>query len=182
MANQHKNLNHKLKLYNVEAAVLHSACSNPILRIPNRRDQDYFDEYDNPSFEQIPLNQKVLAYMYRCLYFLSGPKFLVPFIGKCSKFYRRILLIKNLSKNPFESLCKGVVHYIVTLSRVEVLKSKSRSYITQTPEIQGPNIRLSCDTFFEHYQGRSWWHLFLHWKSKFVTIFQACQCSGIDHK
>ena len=60
--------------------------SNPILRTPNRRDPDYFDAYENPSLDQIPFYQSLLTRLYQCFYFLSGPKFLVPFIGKCSKF------------------------------------------------------------------------------------------------
>ena len=64
-------------LYNV-------SCSNPIFRIPNRRDRNYFDEYENPSYEQTPFYQTQLIRLHQCLYVLSGPNFLVPFIGKCS--------------------------------------------------------------------------------------------------
>ena len=61
-------------------------CSKLYERIPNRRDSDYFDSYQNPDWEPTPFYQKL---MYRCLYFLSGPKFLVPFIGSRSETSRQ---------------------------------------------------------------------------------------------
>ena len=67
-----------------------SACSNPIVRIPNRFDRDYFDEYEYHSLDEPPFYRKILTGFNRCLYFFSGPNFLVPFIGKCSNITRCI--------------------------------------------------------------------------------------------
>ena len=50
-------------------------------RIPNRRDQDYFNLYDNPQFQQIVWYQQVFNFISRCLYFMTGPKFVVPILG-----------------------------------------------------------------------------------------------------
>ena len=77
----------------------HEACSNPNIRTPNRHDMDYFDEYENPSLEEIPFYQQLLTRLYRCLYFLSGPKFLVPFTGKCSNINHDFLLGYYYNKN-----------------------------------------------------------------------------------
>ena len=80
--------------------------SNPILRTPNRRDPDYFDAYENPSLDQIPFYQSLLTRLYQCFYFLSGPKFLVPFIGKCSKFEIDIAIIDILRYIEFYTTYK----------------------------------------------------------------------------
>ena len=50
-------------------------------RIPNRQDQDYFDVYKNAEFKQISCYQRLLNFISRCLYFLTGPKFLLPILG-----------------------------------------------------------------------------------------------------
>ena len=54
--------------------------------ILNHRDPDYFDLYDNPDWKPTTLYQEVITRISRCLYFLSGPKVMVPLIGECSKF------------------------------------------------------------------------------------------------
>ena len=76
--------NYELVMKNFKNFQKFLACSNPILRIPNRRDRDYFDEYVNHSLDETPFYRKLLTGFHRWLYFLSGPNFLVPFIGKCS--------------------------------------------------------------------------------------------------
>ena len=57
----------------------------PIERIPNRRDQDYFYEYKNVELEQISWYQQLLNFISRCLYFMTGPKFIVPILGIVKK-------------------------------------------------------------------------------------------------
>ena len=50
-------------------------------RIPNRRDQDYFYLYENPQFQQIAWYQELFNFIFRCLYSMTGPKFVVPILG-----------------------------------------------------------------------------------------------------
>ena len=50
-------------------------------RIPNRRDQDYFYSYKNAEFTKIPWYKKLFHFIFRCLYFMTGPKFVVPILG-----------------------------------------------------------------------------------------------------
>ena len=57
---------------------------NPRQRIPNHRDSDYFDLYENPYLEPRSSHQKLLTGLYQCIYATSGPKILVPSIWKCS--------------------------------------------------------------------------------------------------
>ena len=67
------------------------ACLNQILRIPNGFDLDYFDPYESSYSEEI--QSKLLVRLYRLIYFLSGPKFLVPFLGKCSNINLNLISI-----------------------------------------------------------------------------------------
>ena len=69
--------------------------TKPYKRIQNRRDSDYFDLYENPHWEPTPFHQKLFTGLYRCLYFSSGPKFLLPFIGTRSK-------LKSRGPRPFK--------------------------------------------------------------------------------
>ena len=76
-------------------------CSKLYKRVPNRRDSDYFDSYENPHWKQTPFFLKVSTRSYQFLYFLSGPKFLVPFIGTRSKTsrptsYQRYIFFQNI--------------------------------------------------------------------------------------
>ena len=50
-------------------------------RIPNRRDQDYFYSYKNDEFKQILWYRQLFNFISRCLYFMTGPKFVVPILG-----------------------------------------------------------------------------------------------------
>ena len=50
-------------------------------RIPNRREQDYFYPYKNAEFQQIPWYQQLFNFISRSLYFMTGPKFVVPILG-----------------------------------------------------------------------------------------------------
>ena len=50
-------------------------------RIPNRREQDYFYSYKNAEFAKIPWYQQLFNFISRCLYFMTGPKFVVPILG-----------------------------------------------------------------------------------------------------
>ena len=53
-----------------------------IERTPSRRDhQYYFDLYDNPQWKEIPWYSKFFNSIYRCLYFMTGPSFIVPILG-----------------------------------------------------------------------------------------------------
>ena len=53
-------------------------------RIPNRQDPDYFDLYGNPSWEPPLWYHRPINLFRRCLYFMSGPKFVVPITGNGS--------------------------------------------------------------------------------------------------
>ena len=50
-------------------------------RIPNRREQDYFYSYKNSDFIETPWYQQLFNFISRCLYFMTGPKFVVPILG-----------------------------------------------------------------------------------------------------
>ena len=50
-------------------------------RIPNRRDQDYFDLYEIAQLKQTLWYQQLFNFISRCLYFMTGPKFVVPILG-----------------------------------------------------------------------------------------------------
>ena len=50
-------------------------------RIPNRKDSDYYDSYENLSWEPTPWYKKILNFMNQFLYFISGPKFVVLISG-----------------------------------------------------------------------------------------------------
>ena len=58
---------------------------NPIERIPNRRDEDYFYVYKNTELKQISWCQQLLNFISRCLYIMTGPKFIVPILGIVQK-------------------------------------------------------------------------------------------------
>ena len=84
---------YKLVMKNFQQFQKFSACSNRISRTPNRLDRDYFDEYEYHSLDETPFYRKLLTGFNRCLYFLSGPNFLVPFIGKCSNTWYSIPVV-----------------------------------------------------------------------------------------
>ena len=50
-------------------------------RIPNRRDEEYFYSYKNADFTPIPWYKQLFNFISRCLYFMTGPKFVVPILG-----------------------------------------------------------------------------------------------------
>ena len=50
-------------------------------RIPNRREQDYFYPYNNAEFAETPWYQQLFNFISQCLYFMTGPKFVVPILG-----------------------------------------------------------------------------------------------------
>ena len=50
-------------------------------RIPNRRDEEYFYSYKNAEFAETPWYQQLFNFISRCLYFMTGPKFVVPILG-----------------------------------------------------------------------------------------------------
>ena len=50
-------------------------------RIPNRREQDYFYSYKNAEFAKIPWYQQLFNFLSQRLYFMTGPKFVVPILG-----------------------------------------------------------------------------------------------------
>ena len=46
-------------------------------RIPHRKDSDYFYSYENLYWRPTPR----FYFVYRFLYFITGPKFVVPILG-----------------------------------------------------------------------------------------------------
>ena len=50
-------------------------------RIPNRKDSDYFDSYENLYWRPTPWYNQIFNWIYRFLYFITGPKFVVPILG-----------------------------------------------------------------------------------------------------
>ena len=50
-------------------------------RIPNPKDPDYFYPYENPEWKPASLDNQIFNFIYRCLYFMTGPKFVVPTLG-----------------------------------------------------------------------------------------------------
>ena len=50
-------------------------------RIPNRKDSDYFDSYENLYWRPTPWYKRIFNFIYRFLYFITGPKFVVPILG-----------------------------------------------------------------------------------------------------
>ena len=50
-------------------------------RIPNRRDEDYFYLYEHAEFKPISWYRRLFSFISRCLYFITGPKFVVPILG-----------------------------------------------------------------------------------------------------
>ena len=50
-------------------------------RIPNQRDEEYFYTYKNAEFIETPWYQQLFNFISRCLYFITGPKFVVPILG-----------------------------------------------------------------------------------------------------
>ena len=52
-----------------------------IERIINRRGQNYFYPYKNADFKQISWYQQLFNFVSRFLYFITGPKFVVPILG-----------------------------------------------------------------------------------------------------
>lgn len=49
--------------------------------IPNPRDPDYFYLYQNPTFKESRWYSQLFNHIHRCLYFMTGPKFVVPILG-----------------------------------------------------------------------------------------------------
>ena len=64
------------KIYNIPYLIW-----TQVKRIPNRREEDYFDLYENEQFQPIPWYQKIFNFISQCLYFMTGPKFVVPLLG-----------------------------------------------------------------------------------------------------
>ena len=50
-------------------------------RIPNRKDSDYFDLYENFIWKATPWYKRFFNFIYRFIYFIIGPKFIVPILG-----------------------------------------------------------------------------------------------------
>ena len=50
-------------------------------RIPNRKDSDYFDSYENCYWRPIPWYNRIFNFISRCLYFMTGPKCVIPIVG-----------------------------------------------------------------------------------------------------
>ena len=50
-------------------------------RIPNGKDSDYFDSYVNIYWRPTPWYNRFFNFIYRFLYFITGPKFIVPILG-----------------------------------------------------------------------------------------------------
>ena len=62
-------------------------------RIPNQRDEEYFYSYKNAEFTSIPWYQRLFNFIFRCLYFMTGPKFVIPILG----------IVQKQKKNSSES-------------------------------------------------------------------------------
>ena len=45
-----------------------------------------YSVYENPHWKPIPWHSKLLNSIYQCFFSMTGPKFLVPLLGKCLKF------------------------------------------------------------------------------------------------
>ena len=58
-------------------------------RIPNRKDSDYFDLYENLDWRPTPWYKRILNFIYRFFYFITGPKFIVPILGFVQKRQRQ---------------------------------------------------------------------------------------------
>ena len=58
-------------------------------RIPNRKDSDYFDSYENLYWRPTPWYNQIFNWIYRFLYFITGPKFVVPILGFVIKRYKQ---------------------------------------------------------------------------------------------
>ena len=63
-----------------DEAVL-SVSENSNKRIPNRKGSDYFDSYENLNWRPTPWYKRILNFIYRFLYFITGPKFVIPILG-----------------------------------------------------------------------------------------------------
>ena len=50
-------------------------------RIQNRKDSDYFDSYENLYWRPTPWYKRIFNFIYRFLYFITGPQFVVPILG-----------------------------------------------------------------------------------------------------
>ena len=50
--------------------------------------EDYYDSYENPDWKPTPWYKKLFNLIYRWLYFMTGPKFVVPLIGNYSRSKR----------------------------------------------------------------------------------------------
>ena len=61
-----------------------------IERIPNPKDSDYFDLYENLNWRPEPWYNRFFNFLRRFIYFITGPKFVLPILGfviKRSKQY-----------------------------------------------------------------------------------------------
>ena len=58
-----------------------SVAINSNERIPNRKDSAYFDSYENPDWKSTPWYNRIFNFIYRVLYFITGPKFVVTILG-----------------------------------------------------------------------------------------------------
>ena len=50
-------------------------------RIPDRKDDDYFDLYENPNWQPLSTSQKSLKRINRCVYALTSPKIVLSVLG-----------------------------------------------------------------------------------------------------
>ena len=67
----------------------------------NDYNEYYYDLYEDFDSKPTPWYKKLLNAMSRCLYFMTGPKFLVPIIGDClkSQFKNQLHVVYLPSKN-----------------------------------------------------------------------------------
>ena len=73
-----------------------SVFQNSNERIPNRKDSDYFDSYENLNWRPAPWYNRIFNFIYRFLYFITGPRFVVPILGNVLKSQARTVLVTGL--------------------------------------------------------------------------------------
>ena len=71
-------------------------------RIPDRKDDDYFDLYENPNWQPLSTSQKNLKKINRCVYALTSPQIVVSVLG----------IVR-------EKACKDFTIYIPITRRIE---------------------------------------------------------------
>ena len=70
-------------------------------RIPNRRDSDYFYAYENPEWKPLSWYEQMSRFVYRCLYFMAGPKFVCSILGIVPEAFQLHIKIKVPLCNHF---------------------------------------------------------------------------------